>query len=142
MIQDATVSQWNSHHNSVIYSLSLASHSLAIVASCVSRLGYDLEGKCKEIAARMNRGGQKGVGDGGGSKDGTATGKPAGKGTSAEANGQPTPNYTSESITDDIYSRFAGQGGPRERNTWASKRSTSSVRQKELISLVSGATIF
>lgn len=94
----------------------------------MSRLGYDLEGKCKEIAVRIKRGGQKGVGDGVGTRDGTATGKQAGRGTPAEANDHPTPNYTSESVTDDIYSRFAGQGGPRERNTWASKRSTSSVR--------------
>ena len=39
----------------------------------------------------------------------------------------PAPNCTSESVID-IYSRFAGQGGPRERSTRASKRSASSVR--------------
>ncbi|CAN0407516.1 unnamed protein product [Ascophyllum nodosum] len=77
--------------------------ALSFLQDCVSRLGYDLEGKCKEIAARMKQSGRK----------------------AASGGNLPAPNCTSESVID-IYSRFAGQGGPRERSTRASKRSASS----------------
>ena len=99
--------------------------------SCVGRLGYDLEGKCKEIVAR-----QKARRGGGGAKAGRSS--PSARGSAARcATGNSSrssaPNYTSESVIEDIYGGVTAQQagtGSRDRATRASRRSASSVSGK------------
>lgn len=127
--------------------------SSAPTSSCVSRLGYDLEGKCKDIAARRKAaGGARGGGGGRGGNGAAAhvvAGGPSGKGHGGamcaggkhgggggrgegSSGGRSSPNYTSESVIADIYGGGWGQGGAaaaRERKTRASRR-TASVRMR------------
>lgn len=91
----------------------------------MGRLGYDLEGKCKEIVARQSARG------GGGAKAGrsspNAKGSAARRGT-GDGSRSAAPNYTSESVIEDIYGGVATQqSGSRDRATRASRRSASSV---------------
>lgn len=108
--------------------------------SCVSRLGYDLEGKCKEIAARKKaRGNGNSGGRAGGRSSPTsgkrsataaAAGRGDGGGGSSGSRSVVAPNYTSESVIEDIYGGVAAQQtgtGSRDRATRASRRSASSV---------------
>lgn len=106
----------------------------------MSRLGYDLEGKCKAIAARK-RARNSGVANGSagdGKGPGPSNGKYSGSGMTA-GTGEPgvrsPPNYTSESVIVDIYGGVGAQGGvaggggggSRERSTRASRRSAGLV---------------
>lgn len=102
----------------------------AATNSCVGRLGYDLEGKCKDIVARRSA---RGGGGGGGAKAGRSS--PNAKGSAARRDAgnssrSAAPNYTSESVIEDIYGGVAAQQagtGSRDRATRASRRSASSV---------------
>lgn len=99
----------------------------ATINSCVGRLGYDLEGKCKEIVARQTARG------GGGAKAGRSS--PNAKESAARrgaggGSGSAAPNYTSESVIEDIYGGITAQQagtGTRDRATRASRRAASSV---------------
>lgn len=111
----------------------------SIQHSCVSGLGYDLEAKCKDIAARRRKAG-------GGPKAGSGTGKGSteaagnrqeGGGGGVGASGSSrsrsaAPNYTSESVIVDIYGHPAqgSASAARERSTRASRRTASSVSRE------------
>ena len=97
----------------------------------MGRLGYDLEGKCKDIVARRKARG--GGGGGGGAKGGRSSpntkGSAARRGTGSSSRSV-APNYTSESVIEDIYGGVAAQQagtGSRDRATRASRRSASAV---------------
>lgn len=97
-------------------------------------MGYDLEGKCKDIAARRKARGAKPGGSGGDiGSGGVNGGNDKGPGTGAKQGGatgrSAAPNYTSESVIVDIYGGgwAQGGGGAKERSTRASRRSASSV---------------
>lgn len=106
--------------------------------SCVSRLGYDLEGKCKDIAARKKARGNGGSSGGrAGGRSSPTSGKRSataaagrGDGGGGSSRSAVAPNYTSESVIEDIYGGVAAQQtgtGSRDRATRASRRSASSV---------------
>ena len=111
------------------------------VASCVSRLGYDLEGKCKAIATRRRSsgggarsrspaGGKEAVaGNGNQGRSATAAAAAAAAGAAGTTSSdRSSPNYTSESVIVDIYGGVGGGGGGSgERSKRASRRSASSV---------------
>ncbi len=100
--------------------------------SCVGRLGYDLEGKCKDIVARKKA---RGGGGGGGSRAGRRSpgpkGSAGGPGAGSGSRRASAPNYTSESVIDDIYGGIGSQQArSRDRATRASRRSASSVSER------------
>ncbi|CAM9966821.1 unnamed protein product [Ectocarpus fasciculatus] len=111
--------------------------ALSFLQDCVSRLGYDLEGKCKDIAARKKARGNGGSSGGrAGGRSSPASGKrsataAAGRGDDGGGSSRSAvaPNYTSESVIEDIYGGVAAQQtgtGSRDRATRASRRSASS----------------
>ncbi|CAN0481275.1 unnamed protein product, partial [Ectocarpus sp. 12 AP-2014] len=112
--------------------------ALSFLQDCVSRLGYDLEGKCKDIAARKKARGNGGGGGRAGGRSSPTSGKrsPTAAATGGRGDGDGggsrsavAPNYTSESVIEDIYGGVAAQQtgtGSRDRATRASRRSASS----------------
>lgn len=115
--------------------------------SCLNRMGYDLEAKCKDIAERRksisSRAGNGGGGGGGGSGPGKGPGT---AGAAAKSPGRPNstrpaaanaPNYTSESVIVDIYTGAGALGhyGAKERSTRASRRTASSVSPESRVSM-------
>lgn len=99
----------------------------------MSRLGYDLEGKCKEIAQKRARGGGGNTAARAGRSPSKGRGSVAGAGRQGNG-GDPrpvvAPNYTSESVIEDIYGGVVAQQtgtGSRDRATRASRRSASAV---------------
>ncbi|CAN0476987.1 unnamed protein product, partial [Ectocarpus sp. 12 AP-2014] len=109
--------------------------ALSFLQDCVSRLGYDLEGKCKDIAARKKARGNGGGGGRAGGRSSPTSGKRSATAAGGRGDGgggsrsAVAPNYTSESVIEDIYGGVAAQQtgtGSRDRATRASRRSASS----------------
>ncbi|CAN0227050.1 unnamed protein product, partial [Scytosiphon promiscuus] len=130
MAVDRATNQLSRASTAVDMACFLRDAALSFLQDCVSRLGYDLEGKCKEIALKRAR---RGGGGGGGTTASRAGRSPSKRKGSPETGGgrrdggspgPVAPNYTSESVIEDIYGGVTGTGS-RDRATRASRRSAS-----------------